>query len=382
MQLCLLLGVMHLSAAAKPAAPIDKVRRLRQTLQTVVQMKGLSAPLVKEAQSVEADADQALDHHASGTALLKVLGEYKQFLGDLAHRQEDLKSEGGAAEADKAAHLSQMVSTMEAKVKKLLSHLKSDSKGLSKEQASRRELLMQKCQHALEMSATTMAAMTNRALALHDALREAHDYMAQRVKEIDSEQKKLGDEIEETEVMMLYKMLQQRQKLPMRSQLAILKRHQFAKCSYAKQLLKNHKEKGPPLFKQLEDMLPQNLAQKTAPKAGNATFGHLAVAGSEGRVRIVSSEMKNTVKKMMIQLAGARSKLQLMLKGNSLSADEQKQAQKIVSEIDSVNSRAEKTHDLKTQLDLMDAMEQKMVSWTASMIAGEKKTQVAHASKL
>merc|ERR1719235_610330 len=131
--------------------------------------------------------------------------------------------------------------------------------------------------------------------------------------------------------MMLYKMLQQRQKLPMRSQLAILKRHQFAKCSYAKQLLKNHKEKGPPLFKQLEDMLPQNLAQKTAPKAGNATFGHLAVAGSEGRVRIVSSEMKNTVKKMMSQLSEARGKLHHMLSSSSLSAAESAQARKMVA---------------------------------------------------
>merc|ERR1719171_3153262 len=110
---------------------------------------------------------------------------------------------------------------------------------------------------------------------------------------------------------------------------------------------------------------------------GNVTFGHLAVAGSEGRVRIVSSDMKHTVQKMVGQLSEARGKLQQMLDAHALSENEKVQAQKMVTEIDSVNKRATQTHDLKTQLDLMDDMEQKLVSWTANMIKEEKSTSTS-----
>merc|ERR1719161_2711135 len=180
---------------------------------------------------------------------------------DLTHRQKALETQG-AKNDEVSSHLAKLVPALEGKVRKLLSHIQADSKNADKQEAALRESLIKQCSSAL----AEKTSVVEHALALDEALKSAHQYMVDRVAVFGKVQEKLNEEITEGEVHILYEMLKQRHKLPIRSQLAILKRRQFANCSYANQLLKSHKDKGEPLYQQLEKILPPALAEKVIHK--------------------------------------------------------------------------------------------------------------------
>jgi hypothetical protein len=374
MRLCLLSFVSLAAVSASRTSPTEKVRSLRNALLGVAKTNGLSKELATEAKNVAADATHALDSKADQAALLKVIDEYKHFMGDLMHRQEALSKQSDVQSTDDvSAHLGRLVPLLEGKVRKLLAHIQKDSSVANQTEATVRASLIKDCESALTKKYSSMA---EHALTLDKVLKSAHNYMVERVADFGKVQEKLSAEITEGEVKILYEMLKQRHKLPIRSQLAILKRRQFKNCSYAKELLKSHKDKGEPLYQQLKSMLPTALAEKIAPKAATEAEEHLAAAGSDGKVFVLSSNLKNGVKKTMDHLVGASKQLQLLLSvkdgKNSLDASERAKTQKMVADIDDVVSRVSKTHDLKAQIEMTDDMESKMIAFTSQMVATEK----------
>jgi len=361
------------SAARTPTT--EKVRSLRNALLGVAKTNGLSKELATEANNVAADASHALDSKAGNAALLKVIDEYKHFMADLMHRQDALNKQSDVQSKDEdelSAHLGKLVPLLEGKVRKLLSHIQADSHVANKEEASVRESLIKQCESALAKSDN----IAEHALALDKALKDSHEYMVKRVADFSKQQEKLSEEITEGEVHILYEMLKQRHKLPIKSQLAILKRRQFKNCSYATQLLKSHKDKGEPLYQQLEKMLPTALAEKIAHKAAKEVDGHLSVAGSDGKVFVLSSSLKNGVQKTMSHLAGAKKQLQQLLatkdSKDALDASERNKTQNMIAEIDDVVTKVGKTHDLKAQIEMADDEMSKMIAFSSQMVAAEK----------
>jgi len=364
------LAVLAVSASRTPT--IEKVRSLRNALLGVAKTKGLSTELATEATNVAADATSALDGKVDDAKLQKVLDEYQHFMGDLTHRSETLSKRSDAKDDEMSSHLAKLVPILEGKVRKLLAHIQADSKVADQKQAAVRESLITQCSNALAEN----SSQVEHALALDQALKSAHNYMVERVAAFSAQTEKLTEEITEGEVKILYAMLKQRHKLPIRSQLAILKRRQFSNCSYAKQLLKSHKDKGEPLYQQLEKMLPASLAEKIEPKEAKTADGHLAVEGSDGKIFVLSSGLKNGMKKTMEHLSGARNQLQQLLSvkegKDALDAAERVKTQKMVADIDDVVSRVGKTHDLKAQIEMADDMESKMIAFTSQMVEAEK----------
>jgi hypothetical protein len=360
--------------SASRTVPAEKVRSLRNALLGVAKTKGLSKELSVEAASVAADATKALDGKADNAKFQKVLEEYQHFMGDLTNRQHAL-SKHTVNKDEVSSHLAELVPVLEAKVRRLLAHIQADGKVADQKEASSRESIIKQCGSAL----AEKTSLVQHALVLDEALKSAHEYMVGRVAAFSKQEAQLNEEITEGEVKILYAMLKQRHKLPIRSQLAILKRRQFSNCSYAKELLKSHKDKGEPLYQQLEKMLPQVLADKIKPKDTDKSGGHLAVDGSDGKIFVLSSGLKNNVKKTMEHLTGARKQLQQLLSvkegKDSLDPAERTKTEKMVAEIDDVVSKVSKTHDLKAQIEMADDMESKMIAFSAQMVEAEKAKQ-------
>merc|ERR1719183_2997850 len=79
-----------------------------------------------------------------------------------------------------------------------------------------------------------------RAVALHNSLQLAHDFLAKRSQDLTADRERLTGEIEEQQAYILYMMLRQRRKLPLKAQMALLRCHQFKDFTYAQRLLKVH----------------------------------------------------------------------------------------------------------------------------------------------
>jgi len=379
--LCLWLSfaVVAISALA-PDSPVTlaKVRKVRAGLKQISSQGALPVALVKEAKAVVADADKVLSSKSPDeSALKKVLDEYSSFVADLTHKQMTLTNEKDTlAVESQDARAAAFVSVLEAKLQKVLSHIKADTRGLNEKEAASRTNTIKILEDALATPKQKQPSI-ERALALHKAMEAAHDFSAQRTQDLNAEEKQLSVEIDEANVKILFGMLKQRAKLPMKSQVSILKRHQFANCSYAHQLLTEHKNNGVSLYKQLQAMLPEKLS-KLGDEGPSAKDGHLAAAGSDGRVSVVSSRLKNSVKMMMQQLTAARDKLAQMADGNTTKGSapptmaERKQAKEIVAGLDAQLKLASKTNDLKTQLEIMDAVQGKMAGWAQGAATAAK----------
>jgi len=367
--LLVIAAVTSSALAAQPATVAPEVRRLRSRLSKVLSKpEALPAEVAAEARHLDADAAGAL---SAGTAekLNEVLAEYKTFLVHLSSRQAKLRHVAAESPADAATDF---VSNLEAKVKQLLTHIEADASGLTAAEASERTLLITELRNALQagnnrnstgINATT--ALVKRAEGLHKSLAAAHNYLLRRSKTLTTEQGRLEDEINEGQAKILYMMLRQRRKLPMRSQVAILRRHQFSKCRFAQKLIRSHKD-NTPLYAQLEALLPSKLAAQIVDKDGQAAKVRLAAAGSDGRVLIVSSRMKNAVKNMAAQLTKARDRLKAIASGSAgerVSAGERQQATHILVGLDEMLKKVNGTADLKTQLDTLDLIESKLKSW-------------------
>lgn len=370
-------------SAIEPSST-EQVRGLRVKLSKVTQAAGIPQDLMAEAQHVEDDADNALHiaemFHGNGAdgIMQPVLDEYKAFGADLSKFQALSKSNPKAAAAELAPtttagpdgdeQAKDLEPELTVKVKTVLAHLK-DADGLSPDEEATRAAAVSQLQAAL---ATNSSDVVIRVMALNDGLMAAHEFQSERTDVLSKQQAELAAEIQEGEAKILYMMLKQRRQLPMKAQVAILKRHQFVNSTFAQQLLKSHAAKTP-LYSQLESLLPGGMLEKIAPKAKAA--GHLAAAGSDGRVLIVSSRMKNMVHLMISELTGVREKLQGVMTSSKSSASDQNQAKTIIAGLDAALKNVTKTNDLKTQLDILDDVEKSVGLWSAdaaSAAAAEK----------
>lgn len=333
MNLLALLGTAATLVAAAPvastpkgeAASAPKVRQLRARLDKVLEHASALAPaLAAEAQHVADDAVRSL--RGAGAAdeagLEKVLAEFAVFSSHLSGRSDELRKEG----PERSAHAA-LVTAM--------AHALATVPG----------------QNAFD-----------RAVVLHNGLKLAHDFLEKRTQDLAADRERLSGEIEEQQAYILFMMLRQRRKLPVKAQMALLRRHQFKDFQYAQKLLKAHSS-SQPLDTQLMALLPKALADKLAEKTAQGPAGNLAAAGSNGRVQIVSSRMKNTVQMMAAELTKAKTQLEQIVKGNSVSADEKKQATEILGGLEGILKKVSSTHDLKSQLDAMDEMQNKLKTW-------------------
>jgi hypothetical protein len=355
---------------AQTLAP--KVEQIRQKLRVVAASKGLSPDLTNEAKHVLDEANQALQQPSAKTAPTfdAVANDYKTFVSHLLHRSAELtkKDEAVGPEemtpAQREAKAAQLVPVLAGKVQKLLLHI-SQEKGLNSTQVAARDVVQKTLRNAVADVNSTSVDAIHQAVELHEAMVDARDYVMQRSKDLDKEEAKLGKEITEGTEKMLLGMLMQRRKLPMKSQLAILKRRQFKNCTVAQQLMKKHDNS--PLFDQVMAMIPENVANDFKNAHMPQKGGHLAAAGSGGHVLVVSSTLKNEVQKMISELKAARAKLVHMSK--TKVGEEAAQAKTIAAGLDEMLTKVESTKDLKSQLEMMDQVEGKLGGWAADVTA-------------
>jgi len=358
-------GAPSASAPKVPteAAAAPKVRQLRAGLAKVfAHTSGLPAAITAEAHRVDDDAAHALSGGAADEASLKkVLAEFQEFQQHLTGRSDELRHEavhiaashlpaGALEKADK------MLPGLQGKVESLLKHMKAEKGPESPAHAE----LMATMEHALAKVAGQNSF--ERAVALHNSLKAAHDFLEVRTQALTADRKKLDAEIQEQQAYILFTMLRQRKKLPMKAQMALLRRHQFKDCGYAQTLLKAHGA-SQSLADQLLAMLPKALAQKLAAKDKVGPAGSLAAAGSNGRVQVVSSRMKNMVQTLAQGLTQAKGQLEQLVKGNSVSPTEKSQAKEIITGLEDVLKKVSSTKDLKSQMDAMDEMQNKLKTW-------------------
>uniref|UniRef100_A0A7S4PZR8 Uncharacterized protein n=1 Tax=Alexandrium monilatum TaxID=311494 RepID=A0A7S4PZR8_9DINO len=246
---------------------------------------------------------------------------------------------------------------LEANVRRVLGHLRAD-RSLSGEEARQRDRVA----GLLDGALASQGGVFLHAMALHQALWAAQGFLLRRTKELTQQHTHLSDEVEEQQAHILYAMLKQRRRLPMSSQVALLRREQFANSPYAQQLLKRHLA-AKPLYRQLESLLPAPLAHELMGQQPRAAE-HLAAGGSEGRVHIVSSRLKNDVKKMEGELRHSRDLIsQLLAQGSVQSEAERKQAKGALADLDGVLRKVGGTNDLKVQLEAMYEVQGKMAKW-------------------
>jgi len=367
--LTLLAAFVALASAAKVPAPAvveasaaPKVRNLRTRLAKVLEhASALPAAVAAEARHVDDDAAHALSGKgaADQLGLEKVLAEFAAFSAHLSGRSDQLKQEAATSHMNLPAgaleKAQKIVPGLEAKIRKVVEHLKAD-KG---PQSAAHGAVIATMDHALLAVAGQNAF--ERAVLLHNSLKAAHDFLETRTKDLAADRARLNVEIEEQQAFILFMMLKQRRKLPLKAQMALLKRHQFKDCGYAQRLLKTHTKA--PMADQLLAILPAPLAKKLRAKDTQGPAGQLAAAGSNGRVQVVSSRMKNVVQNMAAGLAKAKVQLATIADGKSVSAEEKKQAKDIMTGLDSVLKKVSSTNDLKSQMEAMDDMQNKLKTW-------------------
>jgi hypothetical protein len=345
-----------------------KVRQVRTKLAKVLEhASALPSDLTAEARHVDADAAVAL-RGSKKADLEKVLSEFTAFTGHLTGKSDDLRRQAPAqqlpAEALKKA--AALLPGLEGKVKKVLGHLKAE-----KAQSSAEATLIATMEHALAVPEHAQSSF-ERAVTLHKALESASVFLAKRTQELAADRLRLTQQIEEQQAYILYMMLRQRRKLPVKAQVALLRRHQFKDCGYAKRLLKAHSEKQP-LDTQLLAMLPKPLAEKLARKDHGSVASHLAAAGSDGRVQIVSSRLKNAVQSMAAELAQAQAQLEQIAHGSSkdVSPAEKKQAEAILKDLKEVLKKVTSSHDLRAQMAAMDEVQNKIKTWMMNAMSNK-----------
>jgi len=269
------------------------------------------------------------------------------------------------------ANAAKYVKGLEYKVRRVLRRIKAE-KAATEELEAKRTHLVQQMDEALSITVATTdddASGTNPVMMkffrLHEALAAAHTYLQEQTAALDEQEGALKEEISNEEVSLLYRMLKQRRTLPLQSQLAVLRRDQFSRNTFAAALLKKHDEKKP-LYEQLEAELPK--ATATHLLSGLETpkqRGHLEAAGSEGRVHIVSSRVKHSVDGMVKELEQARLRLVSLANGAipNATAFDKEQASHVLAELDPLLSKAQQSHDLRFQLEAMDEVQRRMQQW-------------------
>lgn len=370
-----LLGTHYVDAAAGPAnlsanaaaagtARFAEVRAVREKLSQVLQHGGLRGSLAEEAKHVEAEATAALNNSATNaTVVHMVVSDFQKFLADLQDRATLLRDPSQDPMDSEAKKLLPM---MEEKVKRVLSHLIAEkAPSHAEEQAvvirTLKEAVAFKSEHA-----------TQQVMQLHAAMQKAHEFFRAESATLTKEEDQLANEIQDQQATVLYKMLKQRSRLPMASQFALLRRNQFATDSFAQKLLKEHNT-SVPLYMQLENLLSKSLVQKLQ-NNGPKSKDHMAAAGSEGRVHIVSSRMKESVQRMVLVLTAARDKLESILRHPSgkESPEEVQRAREMVTSLNRVLKDVGGTNDVSKQLSSLDEVEAKLTMWMQNVTIKHK----------
>jgi len=363
------------------APALQQVQKLRTKLARVLHTPGLPSDLKAEALHVDADAANAVTDNANATKASNAVLEYQTFLRHVMNYQKHLKFASGTAlshphsqESKTGANGSNglvfhMEATLESRVKKLLLHLRADQ---SPSASDVREKLISRLQTSLEESTSDSSgnkstAALNHVISMHEALSAAEPYLTNQTKKLSAEQANLAKQLEREQARMLYVMLKQRRTLPLKTQLAMLHRHQFANNKFAQRLLRTHKDRVP-LCNQLLALLPPALLKEVTDKP-TSKMGHLVAAGSGGRVHIIDSRVKNEVNAMLHVLVKGKTAIAELLKKSpdSMNKDQQQQAKHVMEGLDKILSTANGTHDLAEELDGMYAAQKQVEQWMRNM---------------
>lgn len=359
-----------LPTAASEPVQLGKVRQIHDSLSKVLQHGNLRGEIMIEGQKLDGEMNSVLATHGrNATAMKLAIADFGVWWEDLKARATALsKLEATGAERGEAPtqgaedhreeQAAELAPQLEAKAKRILSHLLAEHSKMNVEERVHVEDDLK--------AALGKSDVFERVLGMHQALVHANKYFQAETKLLTQEGAQLAREIEEQHVTVLYGMLKQRQRLPMVSQVALLRRREFANVTYAQQLLKKHGN-STSLFEQLDHLLSRDLVAKLHVTAAHAK-DRLAAAGSDGRVHIVSSRMKETVQGMIRIMSQAKAKLSGLVQhpSKTLSAHEVQEAKEIVAGLDKVLHDVTKTHDLKEQLDIMDVMQKRLGQWMAT----------------
>lgn len=362
-----LLGTHYVDASAGPAnlsanaaaagtARFAEVRAVREKLSQVLQHGGLRGSLAEEAKHVEAEAAAALNNSATNaTVMHMVVSDFQKFLADLQDRATVLH---GSSQDQIDSEAKKLLPMMEEKVKRVLSHLIAEK---APAHAEEQAVVIRTLKEAVAFNSEHAAQQV---MQLHAAMQKAHEFFGAESATLAKEENQLANEIQDQQATVLYKMLKQRGRLPMASQFALLRRKQFATDSFAQQLLKEHNS-SVPLYMQLENLLSKSLVQKLHSNGGQKPKDHMAAAGSEGRVHIVSSRMKESVQRMVHVMTAARDKLESILRHPSgkESPEEVQRAREMVTSLNRVLKDVESTNDVSKQLSSLDEVEGKLAMW-------------------
>lgn len=390
----------------------EKVTKLRSKMSHLVdhaQDLALPADIVANAQRVDKDAEDALSSDSEW--LLKgVISEASSFMADLQSRKRqllgDVNNKNGADAAGWGEvlkkHPELMVKSLRAKAMHLIGKLEKE-KGFDAEDGKEKEAVVAALREAAGVKGNstddekdskeeTMSVEQQVAAAktLEGALDKVRAYFLKREQRLTDEEAQLQKDVVKGQVMQLYYLLKKRKSLPLASQEALLKRPTWHNVSYAVTLLKEleadkaqHK-KPTPLYKRLEELATKDHIPVEIKKNTTNKNGVMSVPGSEGRVFVVSSKLKNSVKDMAANLLKMKVPLQQFIKDNGKNPNDAancKQAKEIMDGIDEVVSKVHGTHDFATQMGAMNAMGDKLAKWAAEAESREQKEPTESARK-
>lgn len=146
----------------------------------------------------------------------------------------------------------------------------------------------------------------------------------------------------------------------------MLKRKQYAKFPLAERLLAQHNDKQP-LYQQLEALLPKDQAAELNKKDATAT-SRLAASGSDGKVLIISSKIKQEVKSLTAELTTVRDKLEVLKDDPKAGSPHDRAVAKTVAgNLDTALARVGNTTDLAKQLTILDDIQKNVGIWMSQV---------------
>jgi len=281
--------------------------------------KSGSSAVAGEAKKLHTEAEEALKDNSTSRdeGLKHVLAGTKELGETLVARQQEL---GKEEEIDRLkAHAERLEKSVDAKTR-------------------------------AELEA---AVTSGDADSLRTAMTDSVANLKDKIDNLNKEQAGLASEIETANVQSLLRLLRERKSLPLKTQMAVLKRDDYAHLDVAQELL-NSTDTNTSLFDQLVKLKPEA-------EVPEEDIHHTKGAHSESRrVFVVSSKLKNAVKTLRAGLEKVRTQLQAAVESKEGDAAAVEQGKSILKALDGAFKTVDSTTDLKTQLDALDSFQEKL----------------------
>merc|ERR1719352_450211 len=186
---------------------------------------------------------------------------------------------------------------------------------------------------------------------LHQSLQTAVDELKARIAKLSAEHANLTKEVADEQVQQLLRLLRERKTLPLKTQLAVLRRPEFKNCDAAKDLLASAASSETSLYEQLHKRFPEAAEPE-------ADVHHDSGIHSESRrVFVVSSKMKHAVATLRKSLEQVRGDLARAVAEKKGSAEDVREGTEQLHALDALLKKVSKTNDLAKQLQMLDAFE-------------------------